>query len=93
MDVVILCNRARVAEETAEADFIKRQTKQEEDAENALHLERYGKLANQHKGGKKRPTSGGGGDSSTAYHGNFRYGKSFEKAKVGFFLQSTRKVG
>ena len=95
MDVVILCNRARKAEETSEADLIKRQQVKEEEEELALQHKLYGKYSNRGTGGsknKKRPSSGGGDESSTAYRGNFRYGKSFEKAKVGFFLQATRKV-
>ena len=90
MDVVILCNRARKAEEVTEADFIKRQLIKEEQEELEAQLKLYGKYSNR-GAKKKRPTSGGGGD--TTHRGNFRYGKSFEKAKVGFFLQATRKVG
>ena len=95
MDVVILCNRARKAEEASEADFVKRQLIKEEEEELATQQKLYGKYSNRGtKNIKKRPASGGGGDTTTAssYHGNFRYGKSFEKAKVGFFLQATRKV-
>ena len=95
MDVVILCNRARKAEEASEADFVKRQLIKEEEEELATQQKLYGKYSNRGtKNTKKRPSSGGGGDTTTAssYHGNFRYGKSFEKAKVGFFLQATRKV-